>query len=469
MNAAIELKDVTYTYPFATKPAINHLNLSIKPGEVVVITGQSGRGKSTLIRLINGLSPHYYGGELTGEVLIDGKNNADRTIAEIAADVGTLFQDPEEAFFTLRVRDEIGFINEWQGKDREETANFVLGQAKRFGVTDILDQDIHDLSEGQKQKVGLATCSGLQTKALILDEPSANLDPDSIGELARTIAELKAAGIAVLIVDHRLHWFDMIVDRLIVMHDGQIVFEGNKDSLTHSFCEEYGLRQHRVEDVRERLPQEDPKDSDAVLSAVNITFAHPGQAPLFKQAAFALTRGVTALIGENGSGKTTLARIFCGLNSVKGGDFYIKGEKINPNRLLEHVAIVLQNADHQLHMRTVQAELEMSCLMSGLKDPKARIEELLEFFDLMDFRDRHPHSLSGGQKQRLAIAAALVKDPEILILDEPTSGLDGQNMQRIATLLNQLAEQGKAVLVITHDLELVKASCTKCIRLEKPL
>ena len=303
MNAAIELKDVTYTYPFATKPAINHLNLAIKPGEVVVITGQSGRGKSTLIRLINGLSPHYYGGELTGEVLIDGKNNADRTIAEIAADVGTLFQDPEEAFFTLRVRDEIGFINEWQGKDREETAAFVLGQAKRFGVTDILDQDIHDLSEGQKQKVGLATCSGLQTKALILDEPSANLDPDSIGELARTIADLKAAGIAVLIVDHRLHWFDLIVDRLIVMHDGQIVFEGDKSSLTESFCEEYGLRQHRVDDVRDRLPQEDPKDSDAVLSAVNVTFAHPGQAPLFKQEAFALTRGVTALIGENGSGK----------------------------------------------------------------------------------------------------------------------------------------------------------------------
>lgn len=467
MIPAIELKDLTYTYPFAEKPALNNINLAVKPGEVVVVTGQSGRGKSTLIRLINGLSPHYYGGTVTGQVLIDGVDNADRTIAQIASDVGTLFQDPEEAFFTLRVRDEIGFTNEWQGVSREETDAFVRGQAKRFGVTDILDQDIHDLSEGQKQKVGLACCSGLKTKAMILDEPSANLDPDSIGELAQTIADLKAAGIAVLIVDHRLHWFDLIADRIIVMHDGEIVFEGKKDSLTEEFCREYGLRQHKVEDIRDRLIEENPQDSDAVLSAVNVTFAHPGQEALFKEASFALTRGVTALLGENGSGKTTLARILCGLNRVKGGEFYIKGEKINPNRLLEHVAIVLQNADHQLHMRTVEAELQMSCLMAGMKDSKARIDELLEFFDLKDFRDRHPHSLSGGQKQRLAIAAALVKDPEILILDEPTSGLDGQNMQRIATLLNQLADQGKAVLVITHDLELVGASCTKCIRLGK--
>lgn len=465
MNPIVELKQVTYRYPFAADDAVRNVNLSLYPGEVVVVTGLSGCGKSTLIRLINGLCPHYYEGELSGHVFVNGIDSATRKIADIAGEVGTLFQDPEEAFFTLRVRDEIGFVNDWRGDDEEDVERFVQAQARRFGIEAFLDRDVHVLSEGQKQKVGLACASGHDTRVLILDEPSANLDPESVKRLADTIGELKKEGIAVLIVDHRLHWFESIVDRIVVMERGRLTFEGDGTSLTQAFCFAHGLRKCFLVDERDRLPEEDPHADDAILSVRGMTFGYDKGPLLYERADFALTAGVTALIGENGRGKTTLARLLTGLNKAQEGNFFVRSRCVEQKDLLQHVSIVLQNADHQVHMRTVEDELLMSCLMAGVVDSRGRVDDLLAFFDLVSVKDRHPHSISGGQKQRLAIAAALVKDPSILILDEPTSGLDGQNMQRIANLLRHLGNEGKAVLVITHDLELIEACCTKCIRL----
>lgn len=476
----IRFENVTYTYPFQTRPAVSDISFSVRPGELVLCTGASGCGKSTLMRLANGLCPHYFQGALEGRVLIGGEPTDARPINVIAREVGTLFQDPEQQFFALNVEDELAFAHEWQGVSPEDIAAKIDEAARAFRLGPILSSSIHELSEGQKQKVGLASILSQGPRALILDEPSANLDPEATEDLARKLAELKARGMAILVVDHRLYWLEGVADRVLVMKKGEICAMGNfallEDEGLRAAC---GLRDCHVEDVRRLLPENRPPHEGAKesgergLRVEGLSFAYKGQAELFHRVSFSLRPGVTALIGENGAGKTTLARLLTGLNRTREGRFFIDGAGIAPEALLGRVGIVLQNADHQLHMKTVTQELEV-CLelarrLSAAKGPGGEeafsAEALLDMFGLSSLAGRHPQSLSGGEKQRLVISCAFAKRPDVLILDEPTSGLDGGNMLRIARALELLAERGACVLVITHDLELMKLSCTRALRL----
>jgi energy-coupling factor transport system ATP-binding protein len=463
----IKLQNVSYTFPFADNPALKNVSLTVHPGEVILCTGVSGCGKTTLMRVVNGLAPHYFGGTLTGSVTVAGKENTGRSLAEISKDVGTLFQDPENQFFALGVEDEMRFVADWEGEDPAEVARKVARQSERFGLKDVLSSSIHELSQGQKQKLGLSTITMNPVKALILDEPTANLDPEATEELAREIQKLKAEGCAVLIVDHRLYWLEGIADRVLVFKDGEIAEEGDFGILTDAVRARYGLRRTRVADTRGTLRDaaDDLGKGNSLLSFAGMRFAHRGRAPLYENAALALTPGISAVIGRNGAGKTTLARILTGLNKAETGEFYLRGAKVRQKDLLKHVAIVLQNADHQLHMRSVLSEVATSLKVAGAEGGDKAALELLALFDLAHLAHRHPQSLSGGEKQRLVIACAFAKDPDIILLDEPTSGLDGVNMRRIADALNLQASRGKCVLVITHDLELMELCCTKAVRL----
>ncbi len=463
----IDVRDVSYTYAFSARKALEHVSLSVRPGEVVLCTGVSGCGKTTLIRTINGLCPQYYAGTMEGEVFVNGVSNATRELPEIALDAGTLFQDPEAQFFALNVEDEMAFALEWQGRSRSEIAALIERQSREFGLTKILSSSIHELSEGQKQKLGLATITMGGLKALILDEPTANLDPEATEDLAREIARLAAMGVAVLVVDHRLYWLKGVADRVVVFQDGRIVHEGAMESLTDEFRERTGLRAIDVPDLRETLEDgsREPKDS-ALLSFEGVTYRYKNSpVAIIDNASLSLGAGIAAVIGDNGVGKTTLARVMTGLNKAEKGSFYLAGAPAAPAHLLRKVAIVLQNADHQLHMKTVLREVRTSLEVAGCKGGEAAAMELLRLFDLQDFAERHPQSLSGGQKQRLVICCAFAKNPDVIILDEPTSGLDGVNMKRIAAALEKLAAEGKCVLVITHDLELMALCCKKAVRL----
>ena len=492
----IRFENVTYTYPFCKKTAVRGINLEVRPGEVVLVTGRSGCGKSTLMRLANGLCPGWFKGQLEGRILVDGRNSLDIPLKDMSRICGTLFQDPEQQFFALGVEDEMAFVHEWRGLPAEETREKVHSFARSFGIAHILGQSIHELSEGQKQKVGLASIMSQAPKVLVLDEPTANLDPESTVELAHRLRMLKESGIAILVVDHRLYWLEGVADRVLVMKDGEVVAMGNfgllKDEGLRRSC---GLRDWHVDDTRASLPDSaSPAKADPAehrgFRMDEVTFAYKGQSPIFENASAFLAPGVTALIGNNGAGKTTLARLMTGLNKAQCGRFFLDGTEIFASDLLRRVGIVLQNADHQLHMKTVTQELEV-CLelaerlekqgaakndargksdAAEQKCPAVRhradqVRDLLELFGLEGLAERHPQSLSGGEKQRLVIACAFAKRPRVLILDEPTSGLDGENMRRIAHALHLLAEQGACVLVITHDLELMKLSCTRALRL----
>ncbi|PIE73109.1 MAG: ABC transporter [Deltaproteobacteria bacterium] len=468
----IRLEKVCYSYAFHETPAIDDLSLSVEPGELVLITGASGCGKSTLIRLINGLCPHFFKGTLTGDVVIDGKNTKGLGIQEIARDVGTVFQDPELQFFALQVEDELAFAHEWRGISREEIVRTVEDNASAMGISDLLDSSIHALSEGQKQKLAIASVLSLQPKVLVFDEPTANLDPESTLELAKRFAELREQGFAILVVDHRLYWLEDVATRVVVMQSGRIVKEGDFSMLHDSdFCCRYGLRKSKVEDCREQLL---PSLERAELTVKNLSFAYKkgkwrGKSAgktVFADVSFAISNGITAIIGDNGQGKTTLARLLTGLLKMQEGSIVLHGNQVQAKEILKRSSIVLQNTDHQLHMNTVLKELEMAA--SGGKAGSADLQtltKLLADINLGHLVDRHPQSLSGGEKQRLVIACGLAKMPEILILDEPTSGLDGGNMERIAEMIRRAAERGCIVLLITHDLELLEKVAQKALHL----
>mgnify|MGYP000382808293 FL=1 len=458
----IELNHITYRYPFSDRNALADISLTVRPGEAVLCTGVSGCGKSTLIRLINGLCPHYFGGELKGTVRVAGQDNQTMKLHEISSRVGTLFQNPESQFFALGVEEEMSFKPESRGMHPDKIRDLIAKTSQRFGLNSVLKNTIHELSQGQKQKVGLASLMMEPLQVLILDEPTGNLDPESTMDLAQEILRLKEKGVAVLIVDHRLYWLKGVADRVCVMEKGRIVQEGTFDDLSDEVRARYGLRKVDVEDKRHELPPlSDGKET--VMKISDLSFAYPRKDKIFNGTD--LRKGITGLFGPNGTGKTTLARILTGLNKPTQGTLEIRGKKVKPQECLRHVAVVLQNADHQLYMRTVFDELLTSLEAAGCRGGKQAAEELMQLFDLTELRDRHPHSLSGGQQQRLVIACAFAKKPDVIILDEPTSGLDGANLHRIAGALRQLSDEGKAVLVITHDLELVDMVCDSAIRL----
>ena len=318
----ITFDNVTYRYANTDHDAVRNISFTVKPGELKIVTGASGCGKTTLMRLTNGLAPQVYGGTITGSVTVAGKNVSQTPVAELAEDIGTLFQDPEEQFFALNVGNEIAFALRSRGVPADAITERVDAAVRRVGIESLVKQDIHALSEGQKQKVGLADILALGPKVLILDEPSANLDPEATAALAQTLIELKHQGCAILVVDHRLYWLRDAADAVIIMQKGEIRETGPYSILSDpSLRSRLGLRKDVVEDAKP---------------------------------------GITALIGKNGAGKTTLARILTGLNTPQHGRFTLSGRDLSGDKgaLMPHTGLVLQNADHQLQMRTVLEEIE---------------------------------------------------------------------------------------------------------------
>jgi energy-coupling factor transport system ATP-binding protein len=462
----IEFKNVSYQYSFQTQKALESVFFEVRPGEAVLFTGVSGSGKSTLIRLINGLAPHYYHGKVSGRVLVNGRDNANRDISEIARDVGTLFQDAEQQFFALNVEDELAFAHECLGVDPDGIEKTIAEIVGRFSLERVIDSAIFDLSEGEKQKVALASIVALKPKIIILDEPSANLDPEATGELARSLDELKKEGITILIVDHRLYWLSELIDKVFILEKGQIVESGNFSILENEALRaRYGLRKTQISDPREDLPHVSETKKPAI-ETVDLTFAYKGKPSLFDHACVSLPAGeVVAIVGDNAVGKTTFARLLTGLSRMNSGRIHRNGLPLRPRALLKRGSLVLQNADHQLHMKTIKAELESAA--RGLSKPERdrRVQEMIHHLNLDESVHRHPQSLSGGQKQRLVIGCGMIKNPDILILDEPTSGLDGLNMEIISDKVKEIASLGVCVLVITHDLELIEKACRYQLRL----
>ncbi len=462
----IEIKNVSFSYADGNQNgnSIEEINLSIRQGEVVVLCGESGCGKTTVTRLLNGLIPHYYEGKLTGEVWMNGENISERPLYETAKTTGSVFQNPRSQFFNVDTTSELTFGCENFGMKEEEIRERLQRTMEQFHLEPLLDRSIFHLSGGQKQKIACAGVSMVNPELLVLDEPSSNLDPASIEELSRILKMWKEQGKTIVISEHRLYYLNGIADRFVYMQKGRIVKDYSAkefELLPETERQRMGLRALSIDHLWEKTEEEAGKES---YQLQDFCFAYPRQKEILHIKEAEMPKGeIVGIIGNNGAGKSTFARTLCGLNK-KCGMVKTAEESLNAKARLNTCYMVMQDVNHQLFTDSVEEEIAISL---PEEENGKRIEEILKLLDLSEYKETHPMALSGGQKQRVAIASAIASNRSILIFDEPTSGLDLQHMKSVARVLQMLREMGKSVFVITHDPEFIAECCTGVVRMEE--
>lgn len=468
----IEIKNVSFSYKNEEtenqEKSLKNITLRIKKGEVIVLCGESGCGKTTVTRLINGLIPNYYEGDLTGEVLVAGKNVAKQPLYETAKIAGSVFQNPRSQFFNVDTTGEITFGCENLGMAEEEIERRLGEVTKRFHLEELLNRSIFELSGGQKQRIACGGAAMTDAQVLVLDEPSSNLDEKSIADLAEILRLFKAEGKTIVLSEHRLYYLKGIADRFLYMRDGEIVAEyteAEMAAMPEEKRKELGLRCFDVERLwrENNFWNRELEGEKKSFSIRNFLFSYSGGENVLQIKEGEIPRGeITAILGKNGAGKSTFARCLCGLKK-RCGELSEGGKWLGAKERLNISYLVMQDVNHQLFTESVEEEIRISME----EEKEELLEEVLEKMNLTGLRERHPMSLSGGQKQRLAIASAVASNREILIFDEPTSGLDYRHMLRVAALLKELRKMGKSIFVITHDKELVLECCTAVLSLEK--
>ncbi|WP_137664863.1 ABC transporter ATP-binding protein [Enterococcus hulanensis] len=467
IETAIKLANITFSYD-AEESQLKNLSLEIEKGECVLVTGASGCGKTTLTRLINGLIPHYYEGELTGELHLNGKNARELEEWEYGQQVGSVFQDARSQFFTSNVLDELAFASENYGLEAERINQRIEAVLKQNQIDYLKKRKLAQLSSGEKQKVAMGAVEVHSPEIFVLDEPSANLDNQGNAQLAATVKQLKQAGKTILIADHRIHYLMEVVDRVVYLAKGEVKAQWTIDEfrqLSKTALHSFDIREKQEVYISELLREENQEP--VFLALQNLTIGYHRLAPsLIKDLNLTLAKGEIVLItGENGLGKTTLARTLCGLNKEQAGSISINGQLQTAKKRREKCWFVLQDADYQLFSDSVLNELLLGTKKT--EENLVKAERLLKELNLWKYKDQHPATLSGGQKQRLVFAVGLMRVPELLILDEPTSGLDAGNMRRVQRMIVDYANKGITFVIITHDLEFAKGFGQRTIQLEK--
>ena len=469
----IELRDVTFTYrqadptPASEAPGVRGIDLTVSDGRCVLVCGASGCGKTTITRLANGLAPAFFAGELSGQVLIDGEDCAGLESWQVAERVGSVFQNPRTQFFNVDSTGEVAFTLESMGWPEEKIRERTDATISELGLSTLADRSIFSLSGGQRQRIAYASAWAAHPRNLVLDEPTGNLDLESIRALRGYLRDAKRKGAAILVTEHRLWWLLNVVDEVVVMAGGGIAQRLTPvefAALDSCGLAGLGLRTTDIREVRATSPRGTGSSPEPFLQARGLR-ARYGRQEVLHGVDLEVRSGETvALTGGNGAGKSTLARVLCGLHRASAGTIRMRGGAAFVKDRNRASAIVFQDVGHQLFANSVQAEVTL-----GL--PKARVpsaehtQEILDCLGLAQLAGRHPATLSGGQKQRLAIAACIASGKSLLILDEPTSGLDLVGMRAVAGLVRELAAAGHALLVITHDAEFVAACCQRVIRL----
>ena len=441
---------------------IRDIDLNIEDGQFVVLCGESGCGKTTVTRLINGLIPHYYEGKMTGEVWVNGAKVSEQPLYDTAAVVGSVFQNPRSQFFNVDTTSEITFGCENLGQPEKDIRERFAKTVRDFRLEKLMDRNIFHLSGGEKQKIACAGVSIMEPDVLVMDEPSSNLDAASILDLRKILAFWKSQGKTIIVSEHRLYYLRGLADRFIYLAEGQVSRDYSAaefEQLTEQQRSNMGLRTFALERL---LPPVLPQQEKTALALHNFRFAYKNEPETLHIMDCEIpTNRIVGIIGNNGAGKSTFSRCFCGLEK-RCGEIVWNGRKYRPKDRLSTCYMVMQEVNHQLFTESVLDEV----LISMEEENKERAEEILNRLDLLAFKDRHPMSLSGGQKQRVAIASAIASKRSILFFDEPTSGLDYKHMKEVANVLRQVRDTGITVYVITHDLELILDCCTDIVHFE---
>ena len=451
--------------------ALSGVDLDIAPGERVLVLGPSGSGKSTLMGGLAGLLGGAEEGEATGTLTVDGV-----APAEARGRVGLLMQDPEAQVVLARVGDDVAFGMENLGVAREEIWPRVENSLEAVGLSVPLDHSTTELSGGQKQRLALASILAMGPGLLLLDEPTANLDPSGVAEVRAAVEKVvKRTGATVVVVEHRVDVWASLVDRVIVVADGAIAADGPLDEVLAQQGD--ALRERGIwlpgDDVAAEVgpaPEVAPASSDAtpIARVADLTIGYDASAPVRSGIDLTIERGVsTCIVGANGAGKSTFALTLAGLLPPLEGAVEVEtsdGTAGDPHewsskQLLGRMSMVFQEPEYQFLAPTVAEELAIGPRAAGMTDEEIAplVDEHLEALGLTKLARANPMTLSGGEKRRLSVATALISAPELLILDEPTFGQDRGTWLGLVRLLRAALERGVTLVSITHDPAFVAA------------
>jgi energy-coupling factor transport system ATP-binding protein len=482
----IQIDHLTFAYPGGDRPALQEVSLSLRRGEGLLLTGASGSGKSTLLWSLNGLVPHFYGGRFAGRVSVTGLDTRHALPPALAAQVGTVFQEPSFRFVASTAGDEIAFGLELAGLPTAEIHRRVGETLARLDIGDLQDRALDRLSGGEQQRVAIAAALARQPQVLLLDEPTSQLDVFGAASLTEWLADLREElGLTTVISEHRLVRLLETVDRMAYLApDGRLAAFGDPPLVQARMpfgvpeveaAQRLGIPCDRAA-LRERLsglPQAAPQAprGEARLRGRGLRLGYNGRTVL-QGVDVELHQGeIAAVLGRNGSGKSSLLRGLMGLERLQAGEVWLdrkRTEHLPAVARAREVAFVPQWPAALLFSESVRDELDLTLANHGLLDsPPVDPQDLLERLDLVSVADRSPRDLSAGERQRAALAAVMVAGPRVLLLDEPTLGVDPLAQRSLCRLLQDWRREGISVLLATHDLEFAARVADRVVLLDE--
>lgn len=445
----LEFINISLTYQ--EEKILEDINFSVDKGKIVVLTGNSGSGKSSILKLINGIIPEFYEAKIEGEIKFDGKNIREESMAKRSKYISTIFQNPKTQFYCINTRDELAFGLENRAVSPNMINEIIEKYSKDYQIKDLMDRNIFHLSGGEKQKIAITACSCLDNDIYLFDEPSSSLDEEGLEWLKEILLELKNKNKLVIIAEHRLHYLKNIIDKLYIIKNKKVE-EINLNENLNLIEERYQLRKFNIKkDLKNKKKIYLKKainyiedEDQLVCKDYKLSYSHKDVI----NTNLSFKEGLTYIIGKNGIGKTSFIKKMLDVIKAKGITCY-KSEKIKKN--YEYFSLVMQDVNYQIFTDSLWKEISMSS--SNVNDKIRVLKEL----DLYEKKDLHPQILSGGEKQRLMLGLAILSSKPIVILDEPTSGLDKKQLLNTAKYLKLMIKQGKYVIVITHDYELINS------------
>lgn len=465
---AIELQDITVSTATSSTPIIDDFSLQVEAGECVVLCGESGCGKTTITRVINGLIPEFYDMlSLSGDVKHFGNSIKEQTVSDVAKNVGSVFQNPKSQFFNLDTSNELIFGCENLHLDREEILKRAEQTIDGLNLGNLVNRSIFELSGGEKQRIACGSIISMRPKILLLDEPTANLDHASIEKLKDMLLDLKSLGFTIVLSEHRLYWLNDLADRFIYLQSGKHQATYTYDELYHKSeieLSKMGLRSMNVEALFENLNQiterkrwelcklndkkiETEASLKLTLEDVSVTYQ---DTPVFQLPKLKFHGGsIIGIVGENGAGKTTFINTLLGFmkhqGTIRENQTILKKKALNKRGFM-----VMQDVNQQLFSNTLMNEV-----LLGTDASEQQAQEMLEKLGLASLEERHPASLSGGEKQRTAVASALLSKKRIIVFDEPTSGLDRKSLEQLCVEIKNMSSPDNLIFIVTHDIEVI--------------